>query len=208
MAADNKQRRRRLDGEDSRRRILEAAGRVASERGYDGTSISLVSKACGLPNSSIFWHFKDKDDLIASVIESSFADWMSVFTVPEGDTALEQILTLCQETAKSLLEEPDFLRLGLMLALERRPEEPRARAMFMEIRRGAFERFTEVIREFAPQLSDNSVQLVTKYGVAAADGLFMAGQMDGDRTDLYALFEMHARAVHYTLMRLIEEETS
>ncbi len=47
--------------------------RVATERGYEGTSISLVSTKCGLPPRSIYWHFTDKDDLIAAVIERSFA---------------------------------------------------------------------------------------------------------------------------------------
>src|SRR5690349_22340190 len=79
MPADEqpKPRRRRLDGEQSRERILDAATEIAAERGYEGTSIALVSKKCGLPASSIYWHFKDKDDLIAAVIERSFANWLA-----------------------------------------------------------------------------------------------------------------------------------
>ena len=37
-----------------------------------GTSIALVSERSGLPASSIYWHFEDKDALIAAVIERSF----------------------------------------------------------------------------------------------------------------------------------------
>ena len=72
----NRTRRRRVDGEASRTRILDAATEIAGERGYEGTSIGLVSAKCGLPASSIYWHFKDKDDLIAAVIERSFAQWL------------------------------------------------------------------------------------------------------------------------------------
>src|SRR6478609_4813381 len=75
-------RRRRVNGEASRSRILEAATEVAAERGYEGTSIALVSKKCGLPASSIYWHFKDKDDLIAAVIERSFGTWLSAWQIP------------------------------------------------------------------------------------------------------------------------------
>ena len=60
-------RRKRADGELSRERILDAATEIAAERGYEGTSIGAVSKKCGLPASSIYWHFKDKDDLIADL---------------------------------------------------------------------------------------------------------------------------------------------
>ena len=80
--SDKPQRRRRLDGEASRTRILDAATEIASERGYEGTSIALVSAKCGLPASSIYWHFTDKDDLIAAVIERSFAQWLSAWRCP------------------------------------------------------------------------------------------------------------------------------
>ena len=77
-----KPRQRRADGELSRSRILDAATEIAAERGYEGTSIALVSKKCGLPASSIYWHFKDKDDLIAAVIERSFGEWLSAWQIP------------------------------------------------------------------------------------------------------------------------------
>lgn len=56
MAAGNQpKRRKRADGELSRERILDAATEIAAERGYEGTSIALVSDKCGLPASSIYW---------------------------------------------------------------------------------------------------------------------------------------------------------
>src|SRR6478752_9973768 len=76
-------RRRRVDGEASRARILDAATAIAAERGYEGTSIGAVSAKCGLPASSIYWHFQDKDDLIAAVIERSFSTWLPAWTMPE-----------------------------------------------------------------------------------------------------------------------------
>ena len=79
-----KPRRNRADGELSRERILDAATEIAAERGYEGTSIALVSAKCGLPASSIYWHFKDKDDLMAAVIERSFGDLASAWQMPEG----------------------------------------------------------------------------------------------------------------------------
>src|SRR6478609_2944459 len=79
-------RRKRADGELSRERILGAATEIAAERGYEGTSIALVSKKCGLPTISIYWHFTDKDDLIAAVIERSFTSWLAAWQFPdEGD---------------------------------------------------------------------------------------------------------------------------
>src|SRR5262245_56436999 len=87
-------RRKRADGELSRERILDAATEIAAERGYEGTSIGLVSKKCGLPASSIYWHFKDKDDLIAAVIERSFGQWFAAWHFPEHGTAEERFVGL------------------------------------------------------------------------------------------------------------------
>src|SRR6201998_3751484 len=115
-----KPRRRRADGELSRERILDAATEIASERGYEGTSIALVSAKCGLPASSIYWHFTDKDDLIAAVIERRFAQWLVAWRMPAEGTARERLVSVSMRIAKALLDSPDFLRLGLMLALERR----------------------------------------------------------------------------------------
>src|SRR6476659_5202730 len=142
-----KPRRKRADGELSRQRILDAATEIAAERGYEGTSIALVSKKCGLPASSIYWHFKDKDDLIAAVIERSFQNWLAIWELPEDVVERDRMIEVAVRTAKAVLDSPDFLRLGLMLALERRPVEPRARAMFVQVRDQALQALTTSIYE-------------------------------------------------------------
>ncbi|MBV6762320.1 TetR/AcrR family transcriptional regulator [Rhodococcus opacus] len=200
--ADPKPRKRRANGEESRRKILDAAVEVASERGYDGTSIALVSKKCGLPASSIYWHFKDKDDLIAAVIERSFGTWLTAWVMPDGDTARERLAAMSMQVAKALLDSPDFIRLGLMLALERRPTEAKARTVFLGVRDESQRRIADVAREYLPNLADEDVRLLTTYTMAAADGLFVAKEIGGDSVDLIRLFELHAHLVYDAAMRL------
>jgi AcrR family transcriptional regulator len=206
-----KRRRSRADGELSRVRILDAATEIAAERGYEGTSIGLVSAKCGLPASSIYWHFKDKDDLIAAVIERSFGSWLSAWRIPESDpqqpVGEEQFVGLATQTAKALLDSPDFIRLGLMLALERRPIEPRARTMFIQVRAQAFEQLAQNIREFIPGLTDAEVHQVATFAMAGADGLFIAKEIGGDAVDLIALFELHGHAIYATARRFLDDKT-
>src|SRR6201996_1531370 len=97
------QRRRRVDGAASRIRILDAATAIAGERGYEGTSIALVSAKSGLPASSIYWHFKDKDDLLAAVIKRSFAHWLSAWEMPAEGPDRERLVGLAMQIAKALL---------------------------------------------------------------------------------------------------------
>jgi AcrR family transcriptional regulator len=201
-------RRSRADGELSRIRILDAASEIAAERGYEGTSIALVSAKCGLPASSIYWHFKDKDDLIAAVIERSFSTWLSAWQVPEHQDVQQRFLGLAAQAAKALSDSPDFIRLGLMLALERRPTEPRARIMFMQIRAQGIERLTNNFREFMPGLADAELQQLATFAMAGADGLFIAKEIGGDAVDLIALFELHGRAIYETARRLVEQSAT
>ena len=198
------QRRTRANGQQSRERILDAATEVATERGYEGTTISLVSKKSGLPPTSIYWHFADKDDLIAAVIERSFQRWLAALDLPSAEPAREWAMEFGTQVAKALLDAPDFLRLGLMLALEHRPVEPRAREMFLEVRDRAFHRFEAIVREVAPELDGEGVRLLTTYAIAGADGLFIAKEVGGDSVDLVKLLGLHTRVVFEAAAELLE----
>ncbi|MFE7624729.1 TetR family transcriptional regulator [Streptomyces sp. NPDC057509] len=197
-------RKKRANGVESRQRILDAAVEIAGERGYEGTSIAAVSAKCGLPASSIYWHFKDKDDLIAAVIEHSFETWLTAVELPseEAGTPLERVTTMAGNVAKSLIDAPDFLRLGLMLALEQRPSEPRGRTVFLQVRDIARAKITEMAQELVPGLDEESVRTLTTYAVAGGDGLFVQREINGDDVDLVAMFELHAQLVYEAAMRM------
>lgn len=204
-------RRRRANGEASRSKILDAATEIASERGYEGTSIALVSKRCGLPASSIYWHFADKDDLIAAVIERSFGRWLSAWNIADEGSPQQRVADMTMQVAKALLDSPDFLRLGLMLALERRPVEPRAREMYLQVRAEAQTQLRAVASEMSPGLDADALDQLATYAMAGADGLFIAKEIGGDSVDLLALFDLHGRMVIDAALRLTEttrDETS
>ena len=205
---EGRSRRRRADGEVSRARILDAATEIAAQRGYEGTSIAAVSSRCGLPASSIYWHFKDKDDLLAAVIERSFGSWLTAWQMPPDGAPVDRATTAATQIAKALLDAPDFIRLGLMLALERRPVEPRARAMFLHARAQAYQEELTTFGQLAPNLADDSRHLLVTYALAGADGLFIAKEIGGDAVDLIELFEVHARAVYDAAVRMIEEQNA
>jgi hypothetical protein len=117
------------------------------------------------------------------------------------------MVAMAASVAKALLDTPDFLRLGLMLTLERRPAEPTARAKFLQVREIARKRVAEAVRELAPQLSEASVRLLTVYALAGTDGLFIAREI-GDDIDLIALFELHARVLIDVVARELTEQPS
>jgi AcrR family transcriptional regulator len=190
----------RAHGEESRQRILAAATQIAGERGYDGTSVALVSERSGLPASSIYWHFESKDRLIAAVIERSFDRWlerMHAWMRPrEGANQEDVFVAAIRRTAAALTEAPDFLRLGLMLVLERRPQEATARRMFLQVRERAYKGMLASYEAFfAGSLEAADVRALATLTMAAADGLFIAHEVEPARVDLDDAFQLLAEAL-------------
>ncbi|MEV0663791.1 TetR/AcrR family transcriptional regulator [Actinomadura luteofluorescens] len=203
--------RRQQHGEQSRQRILDATVEIAAERGYEGTSIALVSERSGLPRSSIYWHFRDKDDLLAAVIERSYRLWRERLLKAEsvhtpGLDRAGRLREMTAAVADSLLDQPEFLRLGMMLTLERRPVEAKARQLFIDIRA---EVMTFAVRRFQDMLADvpaagraNVARKLAAFTLAAADGLFLAYQLDPDTFDLRGQFEVLAITIDAAWDRL------
>src|SRR5882724_1242181 len=53
---------------EHRERILDSAGRLFRERGFDGVTIAEVMQAASLTHGGFYGHFKSKDDLIAQTL--------------------------------------------------------------------------------------------------------------------------------------------
>lgn len=57
-------------------RILDAATRVLSERGYDGASTNRIARAAGISNGSLYQYFPNKDAIVVAVLDR-FADHLA-----------------------------------------------------------------------------------------------------------------------------------
>ncbi len=68
---------------ENRRIILEAAGRLFRERGFESVTVVEVMKAAGLTHGGFYGYFASKDELIAAAL----ADVLSKRPEPPGDLA-------------------------------------------------------------------------------------------------------------------------
>ena len=64
-------RRRRSDGERSRRAILDAAARMATVEGIEGLSIGGLAQAIGMSKSGLYAHFGSKEELQLATIDTA-----------------------------------------------------------------------------------------------------------------------------------------
>ncbi|MEU5879813.1 helix-turn-helix domain-containing protein [Spirillospora sp. NPDC047279] len=204
--------RRHQQGEESRLRILEATLAIAAERGYDGTSIALVTESTGLPPSSVYWHFRNKDELLAETLEYSYRRWRE--TAPTwqervgiADPAAE-IRDRMERASRAIVDNPEFWRLGLMLGLLNRQQEPAARRRYLEVRgetRAAIQAWWEQV---LPGGDDERRRLVAerlaRFHLTVMDGLYL-GARSGRGWNLDRLVELIAAGVHAQALTWLEE---
>jgi TetR/AcrR family transcriptional repressor of nem operon len=59
---------------ENKRTILEAAGRLFRERGFEAVTVADVMKSAGLTHGGFYGYFKSKDDLIAQALAEVLED--------------------------------------------------------------------------------------------------------------------------------------
>jgi AcrR family transcriptional regulator len=74
MAAEAKRVRKRLPVAERRALIVEAAGRLFGERGYENTRVDDIASAAGVTKPIVYRHFDDKRALYLSLLERHRAD--------------------------------------------------------------------------------------------------------------------------------------
>jgi TetR/AcrR family acrAB operon transcriptional repressor len=102
------ERKRRIDeiGDESRRRILDAAEELFAERGYERTSFVDIAERSGISRGSIPWHFANKEGLVLAVVERALARrTMESHSVENGDVTavLEDIKQWMHQPTASML---------------------------------------------------------------------------------------------------------
>src|SRR5712691_4855657 len=83
-------------GEQTRRRILEAAAPIFNKRGYEGSSLNDLMEATGLKKGGIYRHFSSKEELAAEAFDYTWeAAWNArLLHVDEKANGIEKLKQL------------------------------------------------------------------------------------------------------------------
>lgn len=60
-------------GQGTRARICEVALELFTEQGYDATSLREIAERLGVTKAALYYHFRTKDDIVASLINDQVA---------------------------------------------------------------------------------------------------------------------------------------
>lgn len=75
----------------TREQLLDAAERVFSEHGVTSTTLGEVAAAAGVTRGAVYWHFRDKADLLAALCERATLPLHAIFEDREGRGATDPL---------------------------------------------------------------------------------------------------------------------
>ncbi len=171
---------RQRQGAVSRDEILDAAEALMAHQGYDGASISAICSECGLPASSIYWHFGSKEGVLAAMMERGAARFFATIDAVGISPALrgrEGLHAGLLAASHAIAKHPDFLRLLVLLLLSGHAEDTVRR-----VRAGGRERMHRLIASAYPASGDVPnrplADALADVALAMFDGAFLAVQND------------------------------
>jgi len=156
--------------------------------GYQGASIDRIAKAAGLTKGAIYYHFKDKEELLFEAVKNRVGQFERRVTsdlgaIPDAVAALRRVTAVCLEHAT----KSNHRRLIVILMVEALGTNARLSAQFRDMMR-RFRAFLRGIIEVGQRqgLFRADVSAATAAGVYA--GAVMGAEIeyyqDPDRVDL------------------------
>ena len=105
----------------------------------------------------------------------------------------ERLAQLADQLADSLAREPEFLRLLLMLSLERKKADPACLKTIRRVRKKALDRVRALIETAFTSLGETRAREVagklSRFALTFADGAFLAHHIDPQTTDVRTLLQ-------------------
>ncbi len=130
----------------TRERILDSALTIFNEGGTAAASTNHIAAACGISPGNLYYHFRNKEEIIRALFERMFARWEQPAAIPDDrPLALTDIRGITRN-AFTVLWDYRFVYREL-IALLRRDEYLQRR--WVEVRERGFNGFRELIEHFA-----------------------------------------------------------
>jgi AcrR family transcriptional regulator len=173
-------------GARSRDEILNAALKMMSIYGYDGASVSRIAAESGLPSSSIYWHFGSKSGVLTAVMQRGaerFFNEPGPVGLTSGELDSNDRRRIFRETltesARSVNENPEFLRLLYLLTLSGEHDDNLREVVRSVTARGMASLHTLIVFVYSP-FGDRTALLIADrleiFAQGVFDGSFMATQ--------------------------------
>jgi AcrR family transcriptional regulator len=129
----------------TRERILAAALRLFNEQGTAAVSTNHIANELGMSPGNLYYHFRNKEEIIRALFEQQFALWDVLYTLP--DDRLPTLADMQHLVRATFAMSWDYrFMYRELIALLRRDEELQRR--WVEVRTRGFAGFHELVEQF------------------------------------------------------------
>jgi AcrR family transcriptional regulator len=195
---------RLVRGAATRARALEAAAELFSARGYSATSIAAIAEAAGIRSASLYHAFGSKARLLSAVVENESDAFHAHLDAMGDDGTLDEAI---QNLSILIESQPRFVRLLLVLVLERREDDPEAIETAVRVRDRARARMRRYMAQYLPDdmsaaRREEVLERSTRILIALFDGVYIAHQLEVDAEEFQHLFGLITAASKGALAEL------
>ncbi len=176
----------------SRQRILETACTLFVNNGYHGTSTRDITNQIGLSPSTLYSHFKTKEEIFVAVLEA-YHPWLIIPSAVEnarGKNVDEIVRSAADGMLKEWDKQPDLIRLHLIESVEFRGQH------LPELFDNTFKKMTRAVETMVAansELHTINVDILTR----ALLGLFFAYLMTDRYSEVQFRTGLEGRAFDY-----------
>ena len=199
--------KRRSEPGTTRELILAAALKLVSRNGYAGTSLAMICQETGLNASSLYWFFKNKEDLFLCLITDAAEEFLRSLKLPEANDQATQVFDvegLIDAAVLRLEQNGDFLRLLLVMMLEEQTLSAQIKSKIAGIRAGSLVWCRGFLRQLLLPLGSTTATILAAdfapFFRATINGAFIAHQY-GEPIDIRDIF----RKLSLLLAALLEK---
>jgi AcrR family transcriptional regulator len=191
----------------SRERILDAATELFSTRGYAGSGVDLLAERSGIAKTAIYYHFGNKEGLLAAVLERAATHWIEAIhhASREGGDPLARLDRALVGMRAMLEERPWIYNLFQILTLEVADAKPDIRATLQAIITRAREAIVAGMRE-SLGVEVPGADAIAGFILATLDGISLGMQIDAERISLDVVFTDLRRVISFLVLMRLDPE--
>lgn len=189
---------------DTKERILDEALRQFSQKGYDGTNIRELTASLGLVKSSMYKHFKSKEDIWNALLDRMIVYYAERFgsaeNLPPVPDTLEGLVGMTMQMVEFTVHDESVVMTRKLLSIEQYRDERASQLATKHFLTGLTDMFTHIFEGMMNKglLRRDDPEMLAFAYTAPISALIHLCDREPEKTDA-AISQIKAFSEHFVL---------